>query len=226
MGTRIEYDMRVQLYEHIEYLPVDYFDENESGEIMNRIVGDLRDITEFSHHGPEDIIISVLTMVGTFVILLPINMTLSFFMIGLILFNMFMISTSRKKMKAKFRKNKINMVKLNSSISNSVQGIREAKSFANEKYEIEKFKKYSQEYKEGYRQSYKVMASHSSRTTGSLYFMSTSITLFGAFFVYLGHISIADLAAFTLYAQFANQPIFKMTQFLQQYQQTRQRGHR
>lgn len=139
LGVRIEHDMRRDVFTHLQTLPFSYFDNNKTGHIMSRIVNDLRDITELAHHGPEDVFISAVMLIGSFIILLTVEWRLTLILFAFIPLMLGFVILKRKKMSSAFRKVRVKIADVNSQLENSISGARVAKSFTNEDYEIEKF---------------------------------------------------------------------------------------
>jgi len=218
VGARMEHDMRRDLYRHIQRLPFTYFDENKTGQIMARLVGDLSEVAELAHHGPEDLFISVLMLLGSFLLLLTINVPLTllvfFFVLLLVLFTV----SRRKMMMRAFKSVRKKHAEINANVENSISGIRLAKSFANEAFEIEKFAISNMEHRESKKDAFRAMGIFSSGT----HFMADMIGLIviaaGGIFVAYGWINIGDLVAYLLYTAHFIRPVRRLIQFTQQYQ--------
>lgn len=219
VGTRMEYDMRKELFSHIQSLSFSFFDNTKTGHIMSRIVNDLRDITELAHHGPEDLFISLVMLIGSFIILLNIEWRLTLIIFAFIPVMAWFAITKRNKMEKAFRDQRVKIAKVNAQLENSISGIRVAKSFTNEEYEIEKFNVGNREFKETREEAFKSMAEF----TAGIQFFSNILNLavigLGGYFVFMGLIKIGDLFAYLLYVTFFLQPIRRLTQFIQQFQE-------
>ena len=139
MGAHMERDMRQQLFDHYEKLSFSYYDQNNSGQMMSKLVSDLFDISEFAHHGPENLFISLIKIVGSFVFLFLINWKLAIPLLVLVAFMLFFSYGQNKKMQATFMDNRRKIGNLNSSLQDTLAGIRVVQSFANEDIEREKF---------------------------------------------------------------------------------------
>ncbi|MGL4687913.1 MAG: ABC transporter ATP-binding protein, partial [Fusobacteriaceae bacterium] len=216
--VRMQADMRRDIYKHLQNLPIKYFDNTGTGSIMSRIVNDLQDISELAHHGPEDLFISGIMLIGSFIILIKINvvLTLSIFCVlpFLIMFSM----SKRKKMLTAFVKRREKTSKINSSLQNSISGIRVSKAFVNKENEMEKFKISNSEFKKSSEEAYKVMAEY---TAGVGFFMDMLdyiVLALGGAFAYLGKIDIGDFLAYLLYTRIFAQPIKRLIGFVEQYQ--------
>lgn len=218
MGSRIEFDMRKDLFKHIQTLPFKYFDDNKTGQIMSRLVGDLREIAETAHHGPEDIFIASIMIIGSFIILIRINVILTLvvflFVILLILFTI----NKRKAMAIAFRNVRKNHADINAQLENSISGIRLSKSFANEDYEMDKFQVNNVAYRESWRFAYKAMGLFSSGTHFLADMLNVVVISVGGILKYYDLITMGDLVAYLLYMAFMIRPIRRLIQFTQQFQ--------
>jgi len=218
VGTRMERDMRRDLFEHLQTLSFDYFDNVKTGHIMSRIVNDLREISELAHHGPEDIFISLVMLIGSFIILTIIEWRLTLIIYSFLPLLIWYATLKRKKMAGAFRSVRKRIANVNAQLENSISGIRVAKSFTNEEYEIEKFNEGNREFNSSREFAYKVMAEF----FAGIFFLSNILNIItlsvGGFFVYRGYINIGDLVAYLLYINFFLQPIRKLTNFTQQFQ--------
>ena len=218
VGTRMERDMRRDLFEHLQTLSFDYFDNVKTGHIMSRIVNDLREISELAHHGPEDLFLSLVMLIGSFIILTLIEWRLTLIIYGFLPLLIWYAILKRKKMTSAFRSVRKRIANVNAQLENSISGIRVAKSFTNEEYEIEKFNEGNREFNSSREFAYKVMAEF----FAGIFFLSNILNIVtlsvGGFFVYRGYINIGDLVAYLLYINFFLQPIRKLTNFTQQFQ--------
>jgi ATP-binding cassette subfamily B protein len=218
VGTRMERDMRRDLFEHLQTLSFDYFDNIKTGHIMSRIVNDLREISELAHHGPEDLFLSLVMLIGSFIILTLIEWRLTLIIYSFLPLLIWYATLKRKKMTSAFRSVRKRIANVNAQLENSISGIRIAKSFTNEEYEIEKFNEGNREFNSSREFAYKVMAEF----FAGIFFLSNILNIItlsvGGFFVYRGYINIGDLVAYLLYINFFLQPIRKLTNFTQQFQ--------
>lgn len=218
LGVRIEHDMRRDIFSHLQTLPFSYYDNTKTGHIMSRIINDLRDITELAHHGPEDLFISGVMLVGSFFILLFIEWRLTLIIFAFIPIMVWFAISKRKRMEYAFRKVRKKIANVNAQLENSISGARIAKSFTNEDYEIYKFSQGNADFANARRESYKVMAEFVS----GIGIISSALNLIvisvGGYFVYKNIINLGDLFAYTLYVNFFMQPIRRLTEFTQQLQ--------
>ena len=207
MGAHMERDMRQRLFDHYERLSFSYYDQNNSGQMMSKLVSDLFDISEFAHHGPENLFISLIKIVGSFVFLFLINWKLAIPLLVLVAFMLFFSYGQNKKMQATFMDNRRKIGNLNSSLQDTLAGIRVVQSFANEDIEREKFKKSNQSFLISKDANYRCMGSF---TGGNLFFqgMMYLITLvFGGWLIAHGQMKPADLAMYALYIGIFISPI-------------------
>jgi len=218
LGVRIERDMRKDIFVHLQTLPFSYYDNNKTGHIMSRIVNDLRDITELAHHGPEDLFISLVMLVGSFIILLQIEWRLTLIIFSFIPLMLIYSVKKRNKMESSFREVRKKIADVNAQLENSISGIRVAKAFTNEEYEIEKFNEGNEAFSDARRNSYKIMAEFTSGINLMSSILNLLVISVGGYFVYLKLIDLGDLFAYTLYVNFFMQPIRRLTEFTQQYQ--------
>lgn len=207
MGANMERDMRQQLFEHYEKLSFSYYDQNNSGQMMSKLVSDLFDISEFAHHGPENLFISLIKIVGSFVFLFLINWRLAIPLLVLVVFMLVFSYGQNKRMQATFMDNWRKIGDVNSSLQDTLAGIRVVQSFANEEIEREKFKKSNQGFLISKDANYKCMGSFMS---GNLFFqgMMYLITLvFGGWLIAQGKMEAVDLAMYALYIGIFISPI-------------------
>ena len=207
MGAYMERDMRQQLFDHYERLSFSYYDQNNSGQMMSKLVSDLFDISEFAHHGPENLFISLIKIVGSFVFLFLINWKLAIPLLVLVAFMLFFSYGQNKKMQATFMDNRRKIGNLNSSLQDTLAGIRVVQSFANEDIEREKFKKSNQGFLNSKNANYRCMGSF---TGGNLFFqgmMYLMTLVFGGWLIAHGQMESADLAMYALYIGIFISPI-------------------
>ena len=207
MGAHMERDMRQQLFDHYERLSFSYYDQNNSGQMMSKLVSDLFDISEFAHHGPENLFISLIKIVGSFVFLFLINWKLAIPLLVLVAFMLFFSYGQNKKMQATFMDNRRKIGNLNSSLQDTLAGIRVVQSFANEDIEREKFKKSNQVFLISKDANYRCMGSF---TGGNLFFqgmMYLMTLVFGGWLIAHGQMEPEDLAMYALYIGIFISPI-------------------
>lgn len=218
LGVKMEYDMRKEMFTHVQTLPFSYFDNTKTGHIMSRMVNDLNEISELAHHGPEDIFISIIMIVGSFLLLLTINVKLTLLTFMIMPFMLYFAIHYNGKMRRNFRKIRESLADINGRLEDSLSGIRVVKSFTNEEYEIDKF--------DDSNENFKFLRTKSVRYLGifgsGINFFSnaaTTITLtVGGYFVYKKEISVGDLVAYLIYINQFLQPVKRLANFMEQYQ--------
>jgi ATP-binding cassette subfamily B protein len=218
LGVRIEYDMRKKLFGHLQTLDISFFDKSRTGKLMSRLVNDLNLITELAHHGPEDLFVSLIMLIGSFFILLNIEWRLTLIIFSFIPFMFIFTLLKSIKMRRKFRDVREKIAVVNSQIENSLSGIRVSKAFANEDYEQEKFNEGNMTFRISRTNAFKTMAEF---YAGINFFMNilTLLTIsFGGYYVYKNQINYGDLLAFVLYTSFFMEPIKRLTNFTEQFQ--------
>ena len=207
MGAYMERDMRQQLFDHYERLSFSYYDQNNSGQMMSKLVSDLFDISEFAHHGPENLFISLIKIIGSFVFLFLINWKLAIPLLVIVAIMLVFSYGQNKKMQATFMDNRRKIGNLNSSLQDTLAGIRVVQSFANEDIEREKFKKSNQGFLSSKNANYRCMGSF---TGGNLFFqgmMYLMTLVFGGWLIAHGQMESADLAMYALYIGIFISPI-------------------
>ena len=218
VGVRMQADMRRDVFEHLQKLPFSYFDEHKTGVIMSRIVNDLMDISEFAHHGPEDLFISLVTVVGAFIILCTVNIPLTLITFAVLPFLVLFIIKKRSAMAMAFRKNRIEIAEVNASLENSIAGIRVSRAFTGEREEEKKFAENNQRHVTVRERSYRVMAEFFSGTNFLTSLMNVVILAAGGYCVYRGVINVGDMVAYMLFINMFVNPIKKLIQFVEMFQ--------
>jgi len=219
MGVRMETDMRTDIFTHLQKLSFNYFDNVKTGHLMSRISNDLNMIAEVAHHAPEDFIISVFIIIGSFIAMFYYSAPLA--AIALIPLPLLLVwgLTYGRRMKGGFRLVRKRIADINSSVENSVQGIREVKSFTNELLEMEKFEHINFSFKTAKEKMYRIMSIYFAGMTGLTDFYYLIVIAGGVYLIYMGKIDVIDLLAFTLYINFILKPIDRLIHFTEQFQQ-------
>lgn len=218
MGAKMEADMRKDIFDNLQKQSFSYYDEANTGKLMSRIVTDLFDISELAHHGPEDVFISMLKLVGSFVILASINSRITFI---LLLFTLVMLYFSyfyNQKMRNVFTKNREKIASVNAQIQDSLAGIRVVKSFANENIENAKFAKGNNEFLKTKEESYFIMGRFHSGNSFFQGLLYLSAILVGGIFISDGSLKVSDLVIYILYINTFLNPIDKLVNFTEQFQ--------
>lgn len=207
MGARMERDMRKELFDQYEKLSFSYYDQNNSGQMMSKLVSDLFDISELAHHGPENLFISLIKIIGSFIFLFMINRMLAVPMLILVVFMLVFSYGQNKKMQETFMDNRRKIGDINSSLQDTLAGIRVVQSFANERIEQEKFNRSNENFLISKDANYRCMGSFMS---GNAFFqgMMYLVTLvFGGFLIAHGRMEVSDLAMYALYIGIFISPI-------------------
>ena len=218
VGTRMEYDMRKDLFSHLQTLSFSFYDSNRTGKIMSRMINDLREISELAHHGPEDIFLSIIMLIGATIFLSFIEWRLALVLVILAIIMFIFAIKKRKSMSMAFKEVKEKIAVVNADLESSISGIRVAQSFTNEHYEKEKFDNGNQLFKTSKVSAYKKMSEFVTGIGFISNIMSLSILIYGGYLVYKGNISIVDLLAFLLYIGLILTPIRRLTGFMQQFE--------
>ena len=218
VGVRMQADMRSVVFRHLQKLPNKYFDENKSGVTMSRIVNDLMDITELAHHGPEDLFISLVTIIGSFIILMGIDIPLTLIIFAVLPFAVWFVARKKDKMGNAFMKARVKVGEVNATLENSIAGMKVTKSFCTEDEELEKFDKINNIFKDAREESYKAMAEYFSGMNFFMDLLEWIAMILGGYYTYVGRITIGDFAAYILYVKMFIEPMKKLVNFTEQYQ--------
>lgn len=218
MGAKIEHDMRNEIFGHYQKLSFAFFDNQKVGHLLSRITSDLFDITELLHHGPEDVVISAIKLLGAFIILLIINAKLAFVAIGFVVIMLLYAVAMNGRMRGAFRENRARIADINSQIEDSLSGIRVVKSFSNEKTEMDKFEEGNSRFVDSKKKSYRYMGTYNSGMGVFSTLITVGSLLMGAWLMMKGELSTADLVTFLLYINNFTEPVKKLVNFTEQFQ--------
>ncbi len=218
MGAKMEYDMRAELFGHMQKLSFSFYDDAKVGQLMSRITSDLFDITELLHHGPENIILSVLKITGAFVILVSINGWLALAAFAVLPFMFAFALILNKKMRRAFRANRVKIADINAQIEDNLSGIRVVKSFANEDIENEKFRVGNDGFLAAKKNSYHYMGSFQAGVGVFTTMIQVSVILVGTLLIAHGRVDMTDLVTFLLYIGVFTDPIRTLVDFTEQFQ--------
>ncbi len=218
MGAKMEYNMRNEIFSHYQKLSFSFFDNQKVGQLMSRVTNDLFEISELFHHGPEDIVISIIKLFGSFSILLSINWRLALTAFAIVPVMLLYAFYFNIKMKRAFVKNRARIADINAQIEDNLSGIRVVKSFANEEIEMDKFKVGNDRFVESKKESYKYMGLYHSGLGAFTTLISVIVIALGAVFITTDIISITDLITFLLYINNFTEPIKKLINFTEQFQ--------
>ena len=219
IGVRMQADMRRDLFTKYEKLPFSYFDDHKTGDLLSRLTGDLFDVSELAHHGPENVFLAVLMLLGSFVILSGINLTLTLIMFAVIPFIVLFTALSRRSMRDAMKKSRLQMSEINSALENSITGIRETKAYTAERSELCKFERENRRF-----------AKHRTEAMHALGFFDSIMQLLsdllylviifiGGLFLVKGKIDAGEFAAFVLYISMFLNPIHRFVALFEQLQE-------
>lgn len=217
MGAKMERDLRSELFAHYQKLSFSFYDDQKTGQLMSRLTNDLFSLTELYHHGPEDLIISIIKFVGAFIILLNINVELTLVVFAFIPFMILFASYYNKQMNKAFDNNKRKIGDINARIEDNLSGIRVVQSFANEEAEQEKFSYNNNQYVLSKKNSYKYMGGYHSGLNAFISLISVIVIILGSTLIGKGQLTTPDLIAFILYVNNLIEPIRKLINFTEQF---------
>lgn len=218
MGAKIEHDMRNEIFGHYQKLSFAFYDNQKVGHLLSRITSDLFDITELLHHGPEDVLISAIKLAGAFFILVVVNVKLALVAMGIVFIMLIYAIALNKKMKSAFKENRARIADINSQIEDSLSGIRVVKSFSNEETEMDKFKVGNARFVASKRRSYKYMGIYHSGMGAFSTLITVGSLIMGAYLMAVGELTAADLVTFILYINNFTEPVKKLVNFTEQFQ--------
>lgn len=218
LGVRIQSDMRKAMFRHLQKLPFTFFDENKTGAIMSRLVNDLFDISELAHHAPEDLFISAVTIIGSFVILATINLPLTVIVFCFIPLMLFFAVKSRKRMNAAFKKMREETANVNADVETAVSGVRVTKAYACEDYIEKRFENTNEKFVSARSKAYKAMGVFNSGMGFISDFLYLVVLLFGGLFFYFEVIDTGEFAAYILYISMLLTPIRSFVAIFEQIQ--------
>ena len=218
MGVKMQEKMRSDLFAHIEKLPISFFDNNETGKIMTRMTSDLFDVVELAHHGPENVIITSVSVIISFAYLMSIDLWLSLILLICVPLLIIVSSVLRKKMRTAFKKRRESNAVINAALESSISGVRVTKAFTNSEKEIEKFSKGNVQFVNNSRMAYKAMGQFHSETTFITDVFNVVILIAGGLFLYSGKINFGDYSAFIVSVNLFINPINTLIRFMESFQ--------
>ncbi len=217
LGVRMEADMRRDVFTHMQRLSFRFYDKHRTGQLMSRVTNDLFEMTELAHHGPEDLFISLITILGAFIVMLTISWPLALVLIVLVPVGVvFMLLLRRRMMKAS-KKLKERTAGINAGLESSISGARVAKAFTNEGYEIDKFSENNELFKHSKSDFYKSMAVFLSGMGTFTNLFSVAVIAVGGYLIMAGGFDYIGLVTFTLYVGVFLQPIRRLTSFMEAF---------
>ena len=218
MGVRMQAQMRSDMFRHLEKLPYSFYDEHETGKIMSRMTNDLMSVTELAHHGPENLIISAITIIISFCYLSTINVYLTLIIFACVPFLIIAAAILRKRMSDAFLASRKAVAEINARLESSISGIRVTKAFTNADKEQEKFEEGNKEFVEARNDAYNAMGRFHSSTMFINDIFNVIVLIAGGFFLYNGAITFGDYSAFVVSVSLFTQPVMTLINFMEQFQ--------
>lgn len=218
MGVGMQAQMRSDMFRHLEKLPYKFYDDNETGKIMSRMTNDLFDISELAHHGPENILISSITIIASFIYLSTINIWLTLIVFFAVPFLVVIAVGLRKKMRDAFMRSRQSVAKINAALESSISGIRVTKAFNNSEKEEEKFEVGNVEFVESRVAAYKALGQFHSMTGFITDIFNVIVLIAGGLFLFSGSIKMGDYSAFIVSVNLFLNPVTTLINFMEQYQ--------
>ncbi|MDD6561079.1 MAG: ABC transporter ATP-binding protein [Lactimicrobium massiliense] len=212
-GTYVEADLRNDLFQHLQTLDFDFYDQNRTGQLMSRLTGDLFSMTELAHHGPEDLIISVLTIVGALIFMFRMQWKLALIILILLPISVLVVMRNRKAMAATSVSNKKRLAEISADIESGISGVRTSKAFANEEVDYDRFDASNKAYSRSKSNYYKAMANFNSSQEFFMSITPVVVIMAGGVLIMKGEMNYVDLITFTLFANSFINPIRKLAQF-------------
>ena len=218
VGVKIQADMRRDLFKHIQNMPISYFDKNQTGDIMSRIVNDLVDISELAHHGPEDVFISGILVLGSFCYLINLNVLLTCIVFFFVPILALLTISLRKRMMRAFAETRTTVGAINANLSNSISGIRVSKSFNNSKFEFKKFEEGNSKYILARKAAYFWLAVFQGGVYYIIDVLYLVMLLSGTLFTYYNKITVVDFVTYMLFVNLLITPIKRLINSVEQFQ--------
>lgn len=218
IGVKMQAAMRSDMFKKLQTLPFSYYDEHETGKIMSRMTNDLQDVSELAHHGPENIFISGVMIIGSFIYLCTINWILTVIIFACIPFLLIISTALRKRMNQAFMESRKSVAVINASLESSISGIRVTKAFTNSQKEIDKFEVGNNDFVKARKKSYKAMGQFHSSTSFITDVFNVVVLIAGGLFLYAGKIDFADYSTFIVSINIFISPVTTLISFMEQFQ--------
>lgn len=218
MGVKMQAQMRSDMFSHLEKLPFSFYDGHETGKIMSRMTNDLMDISELAHHGPENFLISTISIVAAFIYLMTINVWLTMIIFACVPLLVIIAYLLRNKMRDAFAESRVSVAQINASLESSISGIRVTKAFTNAGNEQEKFEVGNSEFTKARSRAYKAMGQFHSSTAFVTDVFNVVVLIAGGLFLYSGAIRFGDYSAFVVSVGMFTSPVMTLINFMEQYQ--------
>ena len=218
IGVKMQARMRSDMFNHLQTLPYKFYDNNETGKIMSRMTNDLNDISELAHHGPENVLISGISIIAAFIYLMTINVYLTLIIFVCVPFLLIISFSVRRKMRDAFMESRKSVAQINASLESSISGIRVTKAFTNSSSEKEKFEKGNSWFVEARRKAFKAMGVFHSTSTFVTEVFNVVVLIAGGLFLYARTIEIGDYTTFIVSVNVFLAPVRQLIMFMEQYQ--------
>lgn len=218
MGVHMQGQMRSEMFRHLEKLPFSFYDNNETGQIMSRMTSDLNDIAELAHHGPENFLITGITIIVSFTYLATINIWLTLIIFACVPILVIVSLTLRKRMRSAFRESQAAIAKINANLQSSIAGIRVTKAFNNSDKETEKFEEGNSQFMGARKNAFKAMGQFHSVTSMITDIFNVVVLISGGLFLYGGMINFADYSTFIISINLFLGPVNTLIRFMEQFQ--------
>lgn len=219
VGVRMQADMRRDMFRRLQKLPFSFYDENKTGSVMSRLINDLFDVSELAHHGPEDVFLSLIMLVGSFVMLATIDIYLTLIVFAFLPFIVIFAVKTRRSMNDAFRKSREEIAEVNAGLETSISGIRVTRAYTAEEYENRSFDRANARFKQARSQAYKVMGVFHSGTSFFMDVLYLAVLVGGGLFFYYGRINAGEFAAFLLYINMFLKPVNRIVAIFEQLQE-------
>lgn len=218
VGVRMQADMRRDIFSHLQQLPFPYFDNHKTGALMSRIVNDLQEVTELAHHGPEDLFLSLMLLLGAFILMARIHIWLTLIVFACLPVLVWFSMKKRLKMAKAFTETRQQVAEINAQLENSLSGIRVTKAFTNGQYEMNAFQQKNHQFVSARSKAYQAMAEFSAGTGFIIDFLNVVVLIAGGLFYYYHKINVGDFAAFLLFVSTFLSPVKRLISFVEQFQ--------
>ena len=218
MGSKMETDMRTEIFDHYQKLSFRFYDDQKVGQLMSRVTNDLFEISELFHHGPEDIVISIIKFIGSFIILMNIHVGLAICAFVILPVMFIYAYYFNGKLKRAFKRNRARIADINAQIEDSLSGVRVVKSFGNEEIEKEKFDKGNQAFLDSKKNSYMCMGGYHAGLGAFTTLITIIVVVAGAIFLTKGSLKVSDFVTFIMYISTFTEPVKKLINFTEQFQ--------
>lgn len=219
VGVRIQGDMRRELFRHLQKLPFSFFDEHKTGSVMSRMINDLFEVSELAHHGPENLFLSLIILIGAFIMLAQINIALTLITFAVLPFMLLFAFKTKKMMNEAFTETRVKTAEINANVETAIAGIRVSKAYTADKHENEKFDQVNENLKRSRAGAYRAMGIFNSGMGLFMDLLYLVVLTAGGLFFFYGKIDTGEFAAYLLYMTMFLNPVNKLVAFYEQLQE-------